>query len=118
VLNTRTQQRSAAFGGAAGGRGMELRFMSGNADVQAGDTLVTSGLDGVYPPGLPVARVASVERRVEPALPASCWQAGGAGRRRAPRAGARAAGGAAAAAARARAERPARQGAGAPGRPP
>jgi rod shape-determining protein MreC len=63
VLNTRTQQRSAAFGGAAGG--MELRFMSGNADVQIGDVLHTSGLDGVYPPGLPVARVTAVERRVE-----------------------------------------------------
>jgi rod shape-determining protein MreC len=62
VLNTRTQQRSAAFGGAGG---MELRFMSGNADVQVGDLLHTSGLDGVYPPGLPVARVAAVERRVE-----------------------------------------------------
>lgn len=67
VLNTRTQQRSAAFGGAqvAGVGGMELRFMSGNADVKAGDALVTSGLDGVYPPGLAVARVASVERRVD-----------------------------------------------------
>ena len=64
VLNTRTQQRSAAFGGAVGG-GMELRFMSGNADVQVGDMLQTSGLDGIYPPGLPVARVISVERRVE-----------------------------------------------------
>jgi len=64
VLNTRTQQRSAAFGGAAGG-GMDLRFMSGNADVQVGDVLQTSGLDGVYPPGLPVARVVAVERRVE-----------------------------------------------------
>ncbi len=64
VLNTRTQQRSAAYGGASGG-GMELRFMSGNADVQVGDLLHTSGLDGVYPPGLPVARVAAVERRVE-----------------------------------------------------
>ena len=67
VLNTRTQQRSAAFGGAqiAGGGAMELRFMSGNADVKAGDALVTSGLDGVYPPGLSVARVATVERRAE-----------------------------------------------------
>lgn len=66
VLNTRTQQRSAAFGGgSAGGGGMELRFMSGNADVQVGDLLHTSGLDGVYPPGLPVARVVAVERRVE-----------------------------------------------------
>ena len=63
VLNTRTQQRSAAFGGGAGG--MELRFMSGNADVQVGDRLHTSGLDGVYPPGLPVAHVAGVERRGE-----------------------------------------------------
>lgn len=62
VLNSRTQQRSAAFGS---GAGMELRFMSGNADVQVGDTLQTSGLDGIYPPGLAVARVLAVERRVE-----------------------------------------------------
>ncbi len=64
VLNTRTQQRSVAFGGGSTG-GMELRFMSGNADVQVGDALHTSGLDGVYPPGLPVARVTAVERRGE-----------------------------------------------------
>ena len=65
VINARTQQRSAAFGGAAGGTAMELRFMSGNADVQPGDSLVTSGLDGVYPAGLPVATVLSVDRRVD-----------------------------------------------------
>ena len=66
VLNTRTQQRAAAFGGGAGGSGgMELRFTSANADVQPGDVLHTSGLDGVYPPGLPVARVTNVERRSE-----------------------------------------------------
>jgi rod shape-determining protein MreC len=66
VLNQRTQQRSIASGGAGGGAnpGMELRYMAGNADVQIGDALVTSGLDGVYPPGLPVARVVGVERRV------------------------------------------------------
>jgi rod shape-determining protein MreC len=63
VLNTRTQQRGAAFGGAAGGTALELRFMAGNADVQAGDALTTSGVDGVYPPGLPVARVTKVDRR-------------------------------------------------------
>ena len=63
VLNMRTQQRGAAFGGVVGG--MELRFTSANADVQVGDELHTSGLDGIYPPGLSVARVASVERRVE-----------------------------------------------------
>lgn len=62
VLNVRTQQRGAAFG--AGGE-MELRFTSANADVQVGDVMHTSGLDGIYPPGLAVARVSSVERRVE-----------------------------------------------------
>ena len=64
VLNTRTQARSAAFGG-AGGEAMELRYMAANADVQVGDELTTSGVDGVYPPGLPVAKVTAVERRAE-----------------------------------------------------
>ena len=63
VINTRTQQRGAAFGGAEGGSALELRFMAANADVQAGDALATSGVDGVYPPGLPVATVMKVERR-------------------------------------------------------
>ncbi len=67
VLNLRTQQRSVAFGGQQlqGAGAMELRFLPGNADVRVGDALVTSGLDGVYPPGLPVARVAEVQRRSE-----------------------------------------------------
>jgi rod shape-determining protein MreC len=64
VLNGRTQARGAAFGG-AGGDAMELRYMAANADVQVGDELGTSGVDGVYPPGLPVARVMAVERRAE-----------------------------------------------------
>lgn len=67
VLNRRTRQRAAAFGGLRGDNGatMELRFLSANADVQVGDLLETSGLDGIYPPGLPVATVSAVERRVE-----------------------------------------------------
>jgi len=67
VLNVRTQQRSAAFGGAGGGANpsLELRFMAGHADVQPGDLLTTSGIDGIYPPGLPVAKVATVDRRVD-----------------------------------------------------
>ena len=66
VLNTRTQARSAAFGSAAVvGGGMEMRFMAGNADVQVGDVLATSGVDGVYPSGIPVAKVVSVDRRVD-----------------------------------------------------
>ncbi len=66
VLNTRTRARSAAFG-APGGTGglLEMRFMAGNADVHVGDELMTSGVDGVYPPGLRVATVASVDRKVD-----------------------------------------------------
>ena len=64
VLNTRTLARSAAFG-AANGMGLELRFMAGNGDVQVGDVLQTSGVDGIYPPGVPVARVVVVERKVD-----------------------------------------------------
>jgi len=44
---------------------LELRFMAGNADVQVGDVLSTSGVDGVYPAGVPVAKVVSVDRRVD-----------------------------------------------------
>lgn len=62
VLNRRTQARAAAFGGAPGGQ-MELRFVAANADVQVGDPLTTSGLDGVYPPDLVVGRVVGVDRR-------------------------------------------------------
>ena len=65
VMVARTGVRSVAFGDASNLRtdGMELRFMPNNADVQVGDELVTSGVDGVYIAGLPVARVLEVERR-------------------------------------------------------
>jgi rod shape-determining protein MreC len=46
----------------AGAGAMELRFLSTNADVQPGDVLVTSGLDAIYLPGLPVARVVKIDR--------------------------------------------------------
>jgi len=53
--------RAVAFGAGASGM-LELRFMATNAEIQNGDKLVTSGIDGIYPPGLPVATVARVER--------------------------------------------------------
>ena len=69
VLNTRTGARGIAFGDASLTSGaLELRFMAASADVQAGDLLTTSGVDGVYPPGLPVARVEKVERRSDSAF--------------------------------------------------
>ena len=69
VLNVRTGARSVAYGDpAANGSGMELRFMGSNSDVQQGDLLTTSGVDGVYPPGLPVAKISRIERRAESAF--------------------------------------------------
>ena len=71
VLNVRTGARSVAFGdpsNAASGSGLELRFMGSNSDVQVGDLLTTSGVDGVYPPGLPVAKISKIERRAESAF--------------------------------------------------
>lgn len=69
VLNTRTGARGVAFGDPAlRSSALELRFMAANVDVQVGDLLTTSGVDGVYPPGLPVAKVAKVDRRVDSAF--------------------------------------------------
>ena len=68
VLNVRTGLRSVAYGDSAGGGGLELRFIGSAADVQEGDLLTTSGVDGIYPPGLPVARVDRIERRAESAF--------------------------------------------------
>jgi rod shape-determining protein MreC len=66
VLNVRTGVRGVAYGQpSAGGDGLELRYTLANADIEIGDLLTTSGVDGVYPPGLPVARVREVERRAE-----------------------------------------------------
>lgn len=46
----------------AGSGAMELKFLPANADVQPDDVLVTSGLDGIYLAGLPVAKVSSIDR--------------------------------------------------------
>lgn len=40
---------------------LSLRYMPNSADIQNDDVLVTSGIDGIYPPGIPVARVIKVE---------------------------------------------------------
>lgn len=60
VQVVRSGQRSVVFG--LGSGQLELRYIPANADINEGDLLVTSGLDGVYLPGFPVARVVSIER--------------------------------------------------------
>jgi rod shape-determining protein MreC len=64
VINTRTGERSLAYGlPQAGSDRLELRFVRASTDTQVGDILTTSGIDGVYPPGLPVAKVEKVSDR-------------------------------------------------------
>ena len=65
VLNTRTGARGVAFGEFGGAPLLELRYMATNADIEEGDMLTTSGVDGVYPPGIPVAKVVKIERRAD-----------------------------------------------------
>jgi rod shape-determining protein MreC len=61
VQVVRNGLRAITFGGQQPGQ-LDIRFLAANADIVEGDQLVTSGIDGVYPPGLPVARVTKVER--------------------------------------------------------
>jgi rod shape-determining protein MreC len=56
----RSGVRSVAYGRGQSGL-LDLRFVAPDADIQVGDVLVTSGLDGVYPAGLAVAKVIQVE---------------------------------------------------------
>lgn len=60
VQVVRSGQRSVVFG--LGSGELELRYIPANADIREGDLLVTSGLDGVYLAGFPVAKVVSIER--------------------------------------------------------
>jgi rod shape-determining protein MreC len=61
VQVVRNGLRAIIYGG--GDRGtLELTYTATNADVLADDVLVTSGIDGTYPPGLPVAKVSRIEQ--------------------------------------------------------
>ena len=64
VQVVRNGLRAVAFGGGPTGN-LELRFMAANAEIENGDRLVTSGIDGTYPPGLPVGIVERIERDAE-----------------------------------------------------
>lgn len=61
VQVVRNGLRAVVFGIGYDGA-LELRYMPVNADIENGDVLVTSGIDGVYPAGLPVAVVSNIER--------------------------------------------------------
>ena len=62
VQVVRSGLRSIVYGQGHSGS-LDLRFMPVNADIKNGDVLVTSGIDGVYPAGLAVAKVVQVESK-------------------------------------------------------
>jgi rod shape-determining protein MreC len=62
---------------------LEVRYLDTQADLKAGDILATSGIDGVYPAGIPVARVLRLELpRHTPFARAVCAPLAGVGRHR------------------------------------
>jgi len=61
VMLVRNGLRAIAVGSGKDGS-IDVPFMPVSADIQNGDTFVTSGIDGTYPPGLLVAQVTSVEK--------------------------------------------------------
>ncbi|MDO4905349.1 MAG: rod shape-determining protein MreC [Lautropia sp.] len=66
VTVQRNRLHAIAFGTSRPNR-LELRFQTADADLKEGDRLLTSGLDFVYPPGLPVGVIASIQQqRAEP----------------------------------------------------
>lgn len=82
VLVERTGQRGLAAGN---GRGqMELRYMPAQTDIRPGDRLLTSGIDRLYPAGIPVAHVSRVSRsQSSPYLRVDCRPLAGLDRSRA-----------------------------------
>jgi rod shape-determining protein MreC len=80
ALVERTRAQGVAIG--TGGE-LRLDYVSGTADVQVGDAVVTSGIDGIYPKGFVIGQIESVERgqgvfsaiRVRPAVDFSSLEA-------------------------------------------
>jgi rod shape-determining protein MreC len=64
VQIARNGLRAVAFGGQELAT-LELRFLPANAEIENGDSVVTSGLDGIYPPGMPVATIMHIDRDVK-----------------------------------------------------
>src|ERR1700734_4169071 len=64
---TRNSLRSIAVGSGSIGE-LLLPYLAVNSDVKSGDVLVSSGLGGVFPAGLPVARISGVRREANQLL--------------------------------------------------
>ena len=54
----RTRRQGVVRGSGMGRVGLELDYVPRQADVRAGDRVLTAGIDGVYPRGIPIGTVA------------------------------------------------------------
>lgn len=82
VQSMRTGLRAIVVGNGQDGT-LDIPFMPVSTDIQNGDLLVTSGIDGTYPPGMPVAVVAKIERSAAyPFAKISCTPSAGTERHR------------------------------------
>jgi len=82
VQNVRNGLRAVVFGNGQDGM-LNVPYMPISSDIQPGDQFVTSGIDGIYPPGLPVAVVAKIERNAAyPFAKISCMPSAGVDRYR------------------------------------
>ncbi|WP_281994024.1 rod shape-determining protein MreC [Polynucleobacter sp. SHI2] len=61
VLVERNGLRTVLFG-VGRGEPLELRYVNNLADLDVGDHLITSGIDGTYPAGMPVAMISKIDR--------------------------------------------------------
>ncbi len=64
VQIARNGLRAAVFG-AGRGNPLELRYLPIASDLEVGDVLITSGIDGIYPPGFAVAVISRIERNAD-----------------------------------------------------
>jgi len=56
----RTRAQGVVIG--SGAEQMRMDYVAGSADVKIGDTVVTSGIDGIYPKGFVIGQIESVHR--------------------------------------------------------
>lgn len=62
AMIVRTRRQGVVRGSGLGRSGLELDYVPRQADVQPGDRVLTAGIDGVYPRGIPIGTVTQVER--------------------------------------------------------
>ena len=61
VMSQETRTPGILMGTAAHNAGLEVAYVAQNAKIRTGELLITAGVDGVFPKGIPVGTVSSVQ---------------------------------------------------------